>query len=86
MALLEAAAAQKPVISTLSCGVEELIENGETGTVVAPEYPDELAAALVAMLDNPDEAERHARNLHNKVLQHFTWKRAYRQYLDLMNR
>lgn len=85
MALLEAAAAKKPVISTLSCGVAELIVDGESGTIVPPDNPQELAKAMLYMLDNPAEAARRARNLNSTVLRHFTWRAAHQQYLALMH-
>ncbi len=56
MVLLEAAAAQKPVVSTLSCGVAELIQDGETGWVVPPEDPAALAKAIQEALENPDRS------------------------------
>ena len=83
MVLLEAGAAQKPVVSTLSCGVEEIIRDGETGWVVPPENPAALAQALGEALDNPEEAARRARNLHELVRRDFTWKRAHARYLAL---
>ena len=86
MALLEAAAAQKPVVSTLTCGVTELIRDGESGLIVPPEDPDALAQAMAALLDNPQEAERQAKNLHAKVKQSFTWKNTHYSYLKLSNR
>lgn len=85
MALLEAAAAQKPVVATLSCGVAELIRNGESGVLVDPENPHQLAQAMLRMLDNPREAEQQGKSLHARVLQHFTWKAAHQRYLGLVN-
>ena len=86
MALLEAAAAQKPVISTLTCGVTELIQNGESGLIVPTEDPDALAQAMAALLDNAHEADRQAKNLHARVKQFFTWKNAHQSYLNLSSR
>lgn len=85
MALLEAAAAQKPVVSTLSCGVAELIRDGESGVIVDPDNPHQLAHALLRMLDNPNEAEQQGKCLHARVSQHFTWKAAHQRYLTLVN-
>jgi glycosyltransferase involved in cell wall biosynthesis len=83
MVLLEAAAAQKPVVSTLSCGVAEFIKDGETGWVVPPEDPAALAKAIQEALENPEEADRRAHNLNALVRRDFTWKRAHERYLEL---
>ncbi|MDQ2777759.1 MAG: glycosyltransferase family 4 protein [Acidobacteriota bacterium] len=83
MVLLEAAAAQKPVVSTLSCGVAEFIKDGETGWVVPPEDPAALAKAIQEALDSPEEARRRAHNLHELVRRDFTWKRAHARYVEL---
>lgn len=83
MALLEAAAFSKPVVSTLSCGVSELISDGETGLLVAPEQPDALAAAIGKMLTQPADAARMATALNLRVKQDFTWRQAYKRYLEI---
>ncbi len=83
MALLEAAAAGRPVVSTHSCGVTELIEDGVSGLIVPTGDPDRLASALCRLLDNPAEADRLAANLHRVVRQDFTWKAAHARYLEL---
>lgn len=82
MALLEAAALSKPVISTDSCGVAELVTNGETGLVVPPERPELLAGAINTFLDDPTEAARQAANLYRVVSQQFTWAEAHARYLQ----
>ena len=83
MALLEAAAAGKPVVSTLTCGVTELIDHGESGLIVPSESPELLAEAIISMLNRPDEAGRQARNLHADVAKCFNWRAAHESYLSL---
>ncbi len=86
MALLEAGAAQKPVVSTRSCGVDELLTDGESGLIVPPERPDLLAQAIRQFLADPADAARQARNLHNEVRQHFTWAAAHSRYLEIASK
>jgi glycosyltransferase involved in cell wall biosynthesis len=83
MALLEAAAVEKPVISTLSCGTTELIRDGENGRLVPTDDPEALAHAMVDFLNNPEDAARMARVLHEDVDRRFTWKDAYNKYVRL---
>ena len=48
--LMEAMAMRLPVISTRITGIPELIEDGQTGLLVAPGRPDQLANTLEAVL------------------------------------
>ena len=48
--ILEAMRACLPVVATNVGGVSEAVEAGRTGTLVAPEEPRELAAAIDALL------------------------------------
>ena len=53
LVVLEAMAAGLPVIGTRVCGTAEVVDDGVSGRLVAPEQPDELAAAIVELLQNP---------------------------------
>jgi glycosyltransferase involved in cell wall biosynthesis len=57
MAMLEAMAAGVPVVATAVGGTPELITHGVTGVLVAPGRPEELADALVALLEDASRAE-----------------------------
>lgn len=83
VAILEAAAACKPVISTASCGVNEIIEDGVTGRLVPLEDEAALAGAICGLLDHPEAAARLAAALHERVRTAFTWTGAFRQYRNL---
>ena len=83
MALLEAAALGKPVVSTRSCGVSELVADGESGLVVDTDNPELLSEAIAKLLGSPTDAARLGRNLHQTVAGKFTWTAAHAQYLEL---
>jgi glycosyltransferase involved in cell wall biosynthesis len=51
--VLEAMAAELPIVSTTMAGVSEAVQDGLSGLLVAPEDPGALAAALRAVLDDP---------------------------------
>jgi glycosyltransferase involved in cell wall biosynthesis len=53
LAVLEAMLAELPVVATGVSSLPELVADGETGMLVAPDDPDALAAALVRVLDEP---------------------------------
>lgn len=83
IALLEAAAARLPIVATASCGVDEIIRDGETGRIVPLENDAALAAALSEMLDNPSAARVMGEQLHALVREQFTWRKAAEEYAAL---
>jgi glycosyltransferase involved in cell wall biosynthesis len=62
--ILEAMAAQLPVIVSDVSGSRELVQNGETGLLVPMRRPDLLAHAIQHLLDHPEDARRMALNAH----------------------
>ena len=58
--VLEAWAAEKPVIAAAAAGPLELLGNEERGVVIPVDQPDELASAIIDLLANPEKASRLA--------------------------
>jgi glycosyltransferase involved in cell wall biosynthesis len=56
--VLEAMAHAKPVVATPVGGTAELVVDGETGVLVPPGDADALAAAIAALVADPDRARR----------------------------
>jgi glycosyltransferase involved in cell wall biosynthesis len=52
IAIVEALACKKPVVSTTVGGIPEIIKNGKNGILVEPDNPAALATALVDVLQN----------------------------------
>jgi glycosyltransferase involved in cell wall biosynthesis len=61
VALIEALASARPVVSTNVGGVPEVVLNGRTGLTVGPSDPPALAAAIVRLLQDRAYAERLGR-------------------------
>jgi glycosyltransferase involved in cell wall biosynthesis len=59
-AVAEAMTAGLPVVATAVNAVPDVVLPGETGLLASPERPEQLAAAIRYMLDNPAEAIRMA--------------------------
>ena len=59
-AVAEAMTAGLPVVATAVNAVPDVVLPGETGLLAAPERPQQLAAAIRYMLDQPAEAARMA--------------------------
>lgn len=70
-ALTEAMAAGRPVIATRVSGVPELVVDGETGLLVPPGQPGELAKAILRLLKDNHLASRLAEQGQRKVMREF---------------
>jgi colanic acid/amylovoran biosynthesis glycosyltransferase len=57
LVLVEAAACGVPVVTTRSGGIAEAMIHGVTGLAVTPRDPDQLASAIIRLLDAPDMAQ-----------------------------
>jgi len=58
--LIEAMAMAKPVVATGAGGVPEIVVHDETGWLVPPGEAEPLAAAVLALLQDPKKAARYA--------------------------
>jgi glycosyltransferase involved in cell wall biosynthesis len=56
LAILEAMAAAKPVVATRVGGIPLLVEDGETGWLVPPRSPGDLAEKIIDLATNPERA------------------------------
>lgn len=73
LVLLEAMAYGLPVIASTSCGIPEIVAEGRTGRLVAAGDVQATAAALVRLLNSPDEAARLGAAGRARVERFFTW-------------
>jgi glycosyltransferase involved in cell wall biosynthesis len=60
-AVLEAMAAELPVVATRCGGPEEIVQDGETGLLVEVGRPDALAAAIGELLSSPERSRQMGR-------------------------
>jgi glycosyltransferase involved in cell wall biosynthesis len=56
-AVLEAMCAARPVVATRVGGIPEVIVDGDTGVLVEPRDPQQLATAIARQLDAPEEGQ-----------------------------
>jgi len=87
LTLLEAWASGAPVIATSVEGIEEFVDHRETGYLVPPKSPDELADGLRFALDNPDKACKWGENARKLVEAEYSWdgvaERTHQLYTDI---
>jgi len=79
---LEASLAGKPVVGGRSGGVVDAVVDQETGLLVDPESPPQIAAAIIRLLTNTEEARRLGENGRRRVLSGFTWDHVTGRLLD----
>lgn len=72
--ILEAGARGIPVIATAVGGVPEVVRTGDTGLLVSPKEPEELAQAMRLLLEDPEVAARYASALAQKIRQEFRFE------------
>jgi L-malate glycosyltransferase len=73
--LVEAMATRKPVIASRVGGMPEVVADQETGLLVPKEDPQSLAAAIVALLEDPARARQMGEAGRRRVEQLFSLER-----------
>lgn len=81
LALLEAMALSRPVVATRAGGPVEIVEEGETGLLVPPSSPGDLAEAIRRLLADPGEGRRLGKNGRARFEDKFTVDRMARATL-----
>ncbi len=70
--LLEAMAANLPIVATAVGGVPEMVQNNESALLVPPNDPPAIAAAIARLLTDKDLAQRLAKNAGTRVDTRYT--------------
>jgi glycosyltransferase involved in cell wall biosynthesis len=84
MSILEALAAEKPVIITTGCNFPQ-ISKARAGTCVPPKT-DNLKNAITEMLSKPpDQLAAIGKNGKKFVADNYTWQIAAKKYITLLN-
>ncbi len=83
---LEASACGTPVVGARTGGIPDAVADGETGLLVEPDQPDELAGALLRLVRDPAYAERLGAQGRQRVVSRFTWDHAAAALYDALER
>ncbi len=75
IAIIEAMAAEKPVVATDIGGIPEAVDDGETGFLVDPGDPKALSKAIIELLRDPSRAKTMGENGRIRVKEMFTTKK-----------
>jgi glycosyltransferase involved in cell wall biosynthesis len=81
MPIIEAMATNVPVVSTVSGGVSEIVENGITGLLVERGNSSVLADAILRILSDDDFRKSMADAAHKWVVELFSWDKIVKDLL-----
>jgi glycosyltransferase involved in cell wall biosynthesis len=81
--ILEASACGLPVVSTLAGGIPEAVKNGETGLLVEPGNWEELAKAMMILMNDINLRNEYGENGRRYILEHFSVENEYKNWEDL---
>ena len=84
--MLEAMACGVPVVATRFGGPAEVIAHGETGFLVDPTDPEELAGAIEALLSNPELRREMGRRTRRAAEERYSWTASARLHRELYRR
>ena len=66
-------ACETAVVASAVGGIVEVVEDGKTGILLPPSRPDELAAAIRRLLDDPAQARAMGQAGRRRVEEKFSW-------------
>jgi len=75
--LLEAAACRCPILTTHTAGTGELLPDADYAAYLETADPAAIAAALQAVLADPDAARTRADAAYQRLCAHFTWQAVF---------
>ncbi|MDP8264564.1 MAG: lipopolysaccharide heptosyltransferase II [Candidatus Aceula lacicola] len=81
--IVEAQAAGVPVVATKVGGVVEIIDHEKTGLLVLPRHPEEMADAVVRLLENKELSAQFVANAKQKILSNYTLEHMASQTLEV---
>ncbi|MBL4675085.1 MAG: glycosyltransferase family 1 protein [Mucilaginibacter sp.] len=83
---LEAMACGTPVIGSDVGGIKYSVKDGETGVLVDPHHPAELANAITDLLGDPSLLTEMSENAVDRVNRYFTWAKVAEQIIMVYRR
>lgn len=81
-ALLTGMAFGKPIVASSCGGFRETLKNGEAGILVEYGNVNELADALMALLNSPEERERFGNAAAKELNENYSWDRIAKKTLE----
>jgi phosphatidyl-myo-inositol dimannoside synthase len=86
LTFVEAGAVGVPCVAGNSGGVPDAVQHEVTGLLVTPESPEEIAAAIIRLLRDPELASRLGEQARERAKQQLQWKQLAGQMLAAYER
>jgi len=83
LVLLEAGMAGKPVVATNLTGPRDIVVEGVTGFLVPPQNPDELAARILTLMEQPELARQLGENARKHISSSFDTEAGIKKVIDM---
>ena len=83
ISFIEAMAHRLPCIGTNICAMPEILSNGETGFLVPPESPKELASKIIELLENPEQCAHFGNSGYQSYQLKFNWNAVTKHITDI---
>ncbi len=80
-AIIEYMVLSKPVVATRGGGTPEIVQDGETGFLVAPQVVTEMSEKIAYLLDHPEEAQRMGQLGKERIYSQFTLSNMTKEYI-----
>jgi glycosyltransferase involved in cell wall biosynthesis len=84
MVMVEAMAQGLPVVAPALGGALEIVDDGVTGLLYAPDDAEDAARCLVSLVEDPERAKRMGEAARERVLERFTAGRQVEETRDLV--
>lgn len=83
MVVAEAGASEKPSVVTNISGLTEVIENNKTGLIVESKNVDNIAKALIKLIENKELRESFGENARKRIIDNFTEEKMIENFKEL---
>ena len=81
----EAMATKLPVIGTNTGGIPDIISNEKVGILVEQKNPNQLAKAMLKLLNSENLRKYYSENAYKHVMKNFTWETIAKKYIKVYN-
>jgi glycosyltransferase involved in cell wall biosynthesis len=81
--MLEAMASGVPPVVTAIAGVPEVVTDHETGVLLEPGNPDEVAQAVIELFDDAELRARLATNAREYITENLTWEQRTERVMEV---
>lgn len=86
MSLLESAMAATPIVSTNTCAIPEVFQDGRDMIMFDPNKPQDGRKAINHLLNNPDEAQAMGQRARETALRVFNIDRFAQQWRSIFTK